>query len=244
MRQPIEVIGVPFALGGSKSGPASGPAALIARGLMSHLSELSLVARYTDIRGVSPSSNIFSSAPVHSLPTYSENAVREVTRLAGAHVFAAHRLGRLPVVIGGDHSVSLGTLPQFLYPAFSYRRKVGLLWLDAHYDAHTPKTSHSHYANGFPFASALGHGNPSLGWYRNTRTSKKKIRMRFLPQHTLHIGAGGSDCEPEEVALLTKLGVKTVTMADMSRTSMGLCMKTLAEFLASVDDVICTFDLM
>ncbi len=138
--------------------------------------------------------------------------------------------------------MSIGTLPQFLDPALSAGRRVGLLWIDAHYDAHTPKTTHSRYANGLPFASVLGRGAKNLGSYRCDVKGRKR-RLCFHPRHTLHIGAGESDCESEEVALLEKLHVKRVTMRDIHHCGMPAIMEPLAHLLDDVDDVVLTLDL-
>lgn len=243
MKRPIEVIGVPFAQGGRKGGSARGPQGLIAHGLLDFLCTRGLTPTYTDVQRLSASPEIFGASPVLSGPVRSHDAVLSVAKLAGARVFAAHTLGRLPLVIGGDHSISLGTVPQFLDPVFSHGRKVGLLWLDAHYDAHTPKTSHSHFANGLPFASALGYGERALGCYGAFGKAAQHRRLRFRPENVLHIGAGSSDCEPEEVALLQKLNVKSVTMADIHREGSEVLMRALDAFLHEVDDVIFTFDL-
>lgn len=243
MKKPIHVIGVPFALGGKMTGPALAPDALINHGLLSHLQSESKDVRYIDTKRSSDNQGMFTSTPVLEGDIYSVKAVCEVTRTAGAHVFAAHRVGALPLIIGGDHSVSLGTLPQFLDPTFSFRRKVGLLWIDAHFDAHTPKTSHSHFANGLPFASALGHGEPKLGCYTYAPRGNRKRRMRFRPVYTLHIGAGESDCEPEEEALLLKLGVERITMLDIRHKGVVAFLNPLEQFLARVDDLILTVDL-
>ena len=243
MQKNIDVIGVPFALGGSKSGSARGPAMLIENGLAAHLSRLGHKATYVDTRVNSEFSRHFSARDLHSKKVASLFAVQEVTKLAGAHVFIAHTLGHLPLVIGGDHSISLGTLSQYLDPVFSVGRRVGLLWLDAHYDAHTPTSSHSHYANGLPFASALGFGERSLASFRSTSNKKTMRRLKFAPYNVLHIGAGESDCESEEVALLDNLKVKRVTMADIRRDGFASCAGVLGTFLKEVDDIIFTFDL-
>ncbi|OGZ06415.1 MAG: hypothetical protein A2845_01250 [Candidatus Lloydbacteria bacterium RIFCSPHIGHO2_01_FULL_49_22] len=243
MKRPIEVIGVPFAQGGSKGGSANGPRGLIENGLLDFLETNGLTSTYTDVQGTSMFPEIFSASPVLSGPVCSHDAVLEVAKLAGARVFAAHTLGRLPLVIGGDHSISLGTVPQFLDPVFSHGRKVGLIWLDAHYDAHTPKTSHSHFANGFPLASALGYGERTLGCYGAFGRAAQHRRLRFRPEHVLHLGAGKSDCEPEELALLQKLNVKTVTMTDVNRGGYKVLIDALDALLCEVDDVIFTFDL-
>jgi arginase len=243
MTQHVRVVGVPFALGGSKHGPAQGPSRLKEYGLIEHIASLGYSTSYVDIQkeGINP--DAFTIATKSAGGVHALSSVREVTTLAGAHTFAAHRVGHFPLILGGDHSVSIGTLPQFLDPTISPSKKVGLLWIDAHYDAHTPNTTHSHYANGLPLASVLGRGSRKLGCYRSEGGISRKKRLHFLPQYVLHVGAGRSDCEPEELALLTKLGVKTVTMQDIRRGGVDAFVRPLLRLLCGVDHLIVTIDL-
>ncbi len=242
MQRLMSVIGVPFALGGSEPGPAKGPRSFIEHGLLNDLRQHGYEATYLDIVAESANPSVFSHRETGGT-LHSANAVREITRLAGAHTFVAHRTGRIPLILGGDHSVSMGTLPQFLDPSITTSKKVGLLWIDAHYDAHTPKTSHSHYANGLPLASVLGRGDSTLGSYRNSEGNQTLKRLRFSPRNVLHIGAGDTDCEPEESALLKKLHVGTVTMRDIRACDVDAFVGPLRELLGRVDHLIVTIDL-
>lgn len=67
--------------------------------------------------------------------------------------------GTLPVVIGGDHSCAIGTWSGI---AAVRRKPLGLLWIDAHMDSHTPETSESHRLHGMPLAALLGEGDKDL----------------------------------------------------------------------------------
>ena len=242
MKRQMSVIGVPFALGGSESGPAKGPRALIAGGLLSDLNNLGYEATYVDTKAMSANPAIFAHREEGGR-MHSANAVREVTRIAGAHTFMAHRTLRFPLILGGDHSVSIGTLPQFLDPAITSSKKVGLLWIDAHYDAHTRRTSHSHYANGLPLASVLGRGDSTLFAYRMRVGKATPKRLSFSPRYVLHVGAGDSDCEPEESALLANLRVRTVTMRDIRNGGVDAFARPLEQLLKCVDHLIVTIDL-
>lgn len=244
MQKIIDVIGAPFSYGGSRAGPSSGPNAFVASGLLTYLESLGHKVSYRSACERTPNQEeiLNTQSKVRRGHIRHEESVLKVVQLAAAHVFVAHRLGHTPLVLGGDHSVSLGTLTPYLDDAISGGRKVGLLWLDAHYDAHTPTTSHSAYANGLPLASALGRGKRTFAQYRSFADGKKK-RLRFLPDNVLHIGAGERDCEPEETALLTKMGVKVVTMSDICNGGEKVYREALSQFLENVDDVIFSFDL-
>jgi arginase len=97
-----------------------------------------------------------------------------------------------PVVLGGDHSIAVGTWNGFNVP-------FGLLWIDAHMDGHTPDTSPSQAYHGMPLAALLGHGAPEMSQLvKNTSILK--------PQNVALIGA--RSFEKEELDLFEKLNVK------------------------------------
>lgn len=241
----ISVIGVPFALGGIEDGPYFGPSELFRTGLMRVLIEMGHEPAF---HSLADESRALALPKVRRLThprgrIHYEPELHEVCKLSGAAVFCAHRKGHFPIVLGGDHSISAGTLPQFLAMPESVGRRVGLLWIDAHYDAHTDRTTYSHHGNGLPLASVLGRGKRSLGVYQTGATGKRE-RLAFDPSRVLHVGAGESDCEPEEAELLEKLKVQTLTMRDLSESSDVPILKLAVEsLLARVDDLIVTFDL-
>lgn len=126
------------------------------------------------------------------------------TRLA-RHVYQALLASRFPVTIGGDHSCAIGTwagVHKAIKGAF------GLIWVDAHMDSHTPATSPSGAIHGMPLASLLGYGHPSL-----TRLNGKTPSL--LPRHVCLFGV--RSYEPQEQALLRKLGVRVITMEEIAQ---------------------------
>lgn len=138
-----------------------------------------------------------------------------------------------PTVLGGDHSIAMGSGRAALEFACKHRKRIGLLWIDAHYDAHTDKTTPSHNANGMPLATLLGYGARAF----------RPQKIAFLPAHVLHVGAGERDCEPEEKALLQELGVALVHASEFRRHNWALPWHALTAFLARVDLVWVSFDL-
>lgn len=241
MTRSIEVIGVPFAHGGATDGPRRGPEALLHLGLLDVLSSLHVPVHLSDVSAMTDDPSVFFSERILRGRIHSEHALINMARLCAARVFAAHRLGRIPVVLGGDHSVSIGSACEYLDPHLSSGRRVGLVWIDAHYDAHTDRTSRSHQAHGMPLASALGRGRRSLGSYRVI--DGKRTRLAFDPSLVLHIGAGDMDCEPEEETLLKKLNVETVRMHDIHERGITTFLAPLRSLLARVDDIILSIDL-
>jgi arginase len=117
--------------------------------------------------------------------------------------------GQRFAVIGGDHSCAIGT---WSGAALARRANgpIGLVWIDAHMDSHTPETSHSGALHGMPLACLLGRGEPRL-------TQIAYDAPKLLAAHTCVVGV--RSYEPEEAALLEELGVRVIAKSDLkSRT--------------------------
>ncbi|MBX9430938.1 arginase [Ralstonia pseudosolanacearum] len=133
--------------------------------------------------------------------------------LADATAHSVHE-GRVPVVIGGDHSCAIGTwsgVASALRPA----GPLGLIWIDAHLDSHTPQSSDSGAIHGMPLAALLGHGARELTQVRDTHP-------KLLPQHVVVIGA--RSYEPAERALIDQLGVRVIDAAEVARSGLRAVM--------------------
>ncbi|APW44364.1 arginase [Rhodoferax saidenbachensis] len=122
-------------------------------------------------------------------------------------------LGQQPLVVGGDHSCAVGTwsaVAETLRP----QGTLGLIWIDAHLDAHTPDTSDSQAPHGMPLAALLGHGSEGMtglyGW-----------RGKLLPQNVVVIGA--RSYEPAEVDLLAQLNVRVMFMPEVLERGFAAC---------------------
>ena len=111
--------------------------------------------------------------------------------------------GALPLVLGGDHIVGAGTW-RGVARALAPRGKLGLIWIDAHLDAHTPQTTHTGNIHGMPLAALLGIGDETLTGLPGPHLD---------PAHVTIIGA--RSWEPEELKLLQKLGVKIFFMPEV-----------------------------
>jgi arginase len=114
-------------------------------------------------------------------------------------------------VFGGDHSCAIGTWSG-VAEAFAPRGRIGLIWIDAHMDSHTPQTSPSGEMHGMPVACLLGKGEDKLCRIGN-------VFPKLLPQHLCLIGV--RSYEGEEAQLLQQLGVRVYTMDDVHRIGMS-----------------------
>lgn len=129
---------------------------------------------------------------------FSENLAQEVK---------ACEKTAFPVVLGGDHSVAIGTWSGLIC-ALQAQSKFGLIWIDAHMDAHTQDTTPSGNIHGMPLAALLGHGVSEL-----VDVCEKGPKLH--PSHVVLIGV--RSFEPEEAELLDKLNVKVFYMVDVKK---------------------------
>lgn len=118
-------------------------------------------------------------------------------------------------VIGGDHACAIGA---WCGAANAIREKgpLGLIWFDAHMDSHTPETSPSGALHGMPLACLLGYGEKDLAHIGGPLPA-------LLPQHVCLIGV--RSFEPEEAALLERLGVRIYFMPEIRRRGLAVVME-------------------
>ncbi len=115
---------------------------------------------------------------------------------------------RFPVVIGGDHACAIGTWSGAHAALAQQQESLGLLWVDAHMDAHVPATSPSGALHGMPLACLLGEGDATL-------ISVAGAAPKLLPERVCVIGV--RSYEPGERELLQRLGVKVFYMEEIQR---------------------------
>lgn len=109
--------------------------------------------------------------------------------------------------IGGDHSMGIGTWSGVSETVGDF----GLLWIDAHMDAHTPETSPSKNVHGMPVASLLGYGDDRL-------TKVLNVNPKMKPENIVLIGI--RSYEPEEEEFLNKMGVKVLKMENLESSEL------------------------
>ena len=197
----IALIILPSGVGGPEPGCALGPDQLLRAGLEEHLralgARLAIIRRHPPDRPREP-----HATP--GLATSRRLALRESSEWLATMVTEAIHRGQLPLVLGGDHSCAIGTW-KGAAQAVGKRGAFGLIWLDAHLDAHTPLTTPSGMMHGMPLAVLLGHGERRLRSLADSAT--------IDPRHLCVVGA--RSFETEEAALLQRLGVRVIEMSEI-----------------------------
>ncbi|RIX45523.1 MAG: arginase [Rhodocyclales bacterium GT-UBC] len=120
--------------------------------------------------------------------------------------------GEFPLVIGGDHSVAIGTWSGV---ARFVGEPVGLLWIDAHLDSHTPETSYSGAIHGMPLACLLGRGDKRL----------LQLGLPGAQVSAAHVVVlGPRSYEPEELVFLQEMGVRIIDSEEIDRRGFAACL--------------------
>ena len=192
----VSILGVPMDLGAGRRGVDMGPSAIRVANLGSRLRELGYdVEDLGNIDVVQPESISLSDDKARFLPEIAETC----TRVSNV----VHRIlenGRLPLVLGGDHAISMGTIAGVSSFFHERERKVGLIWIDAHADMNTPETSPSGNIHGMPLATSIG------------------ISPKVHPKNVALVGIRSVDVQ--ERINVRKSGMVSFTMRDIDERGM------------------------
>ncbi len=206
-------------LGADRRGVDMGPSAVRVANLNERLAELGCLV--TDAGNI-PVRNPEMLAIADSRVKYLHEIATACQILAN-HVEQSLEAGSIPIILGGDHSIAIGSVAGLA--AFHRKReeRVGVIWFDAHGDMNTPETSPSGNVHGMPFAAILGHGVEEL-------THISGFAPKVQPEDCVLIGARSVD--PEEALALKSSGIRVVTMRELDERGMSAVMDE-AMWLAS-----------
>ncbi len=201
--RPVHVIGVPLDLGGNRRGTDMGPSAFRIAGFSERLASLGLTV--TD-KGDIPSPIPETKGPGDPRKRYVKEIARVCQKLF--HVsLSSFDEGALPIVLGGDHSLGVGSVAAASAWLRKQNRALGLLWVDAHGDMNTPGTSESGNVHGMPLAALLGGEPVELGRLSGDRTA-------ILPEHTVLVGIRNLDHREKELVRASHVHVFTIKDID------------------------------
>jgi arginase len=227
----VHVLGVPMDLGSGRRGVDMGPSAIRIAGVEERLRELGhTVVDEGDL--TIKNMEELKVGDVHA------RYLGEIARAATVACKKVDRImsrGHFPLVLGGDHSIAVGTVSGIAAFCRRERKKLGLLWVDAHGDINTPESSPSGNIHGMPVAVLLGHGPDKL-------TSIGGKFRKVNPANVALVGIRSLD--EGEKHRLKETGVQVHTMSDIDRHGIHRVMKkALARVTDGTDHVHVSFDL-
>jgi arginase len=217
--QKISVIGLPMDLGQSRRGVDMGPSAIRCAGIFERLEQLNIeVEDLGDIIVGRPGNANKPGTNLKNLPLVAKGNTLLATR-----VDEIIEDGSFPLVLGGDHSIAIGTLAGVA----KHYENVGVIWYDAHGDLNTEDTSPSGNIHGMPLAVSIGIGHPDL---INIHGSAPKVK----PENIVIIGARSLDEGEKE--LIRDKGIKVFTMHEIDRMGMTRVMEECIDYLRERTD--------
>ncbi|MFQ5568614.1 MAG: arginase [Rhodothermales bacterium] len=217
MASMIRLIGVPMDLGQHLRGVDMGPSALRYAGLAARLTRL---GHHVHDRG---NVDVAVKGSLHGRET--GLALLPEIRETCARIYAESRRavadGCLPIFIGGDHSIAIGTIG-----GVTHDRPAGVIWVDAHGDFNTPETSPSGNVHGMPVAALMGLGDPGL-------VNLGRPGAKLSPENVMMIGL--RDLDGQERKMLRESGIGIYTMREIDERGIGEVIKEVLERLGHLD---------
>jgi arginase len=208
----IRVIGVPLDLGQSRRGVDMGPSAVRVAGLEARLEALG--------HKVEDAGNILVALPEQKKEGDPKaKYLKEITATCTKHaelVLKTLEAGKVPIVLGGDHSVAAGTVAGVAEFHRRQGQKIGLIWIDAHTDINTPETSPTGNVHGMPLAAIMGLGPAELA---NIFDFSPKV----APENCVLVGV--RDIDAVEKENVRKAGIEVYTMRDIDERGMRAVME-------------------
>lgn len=228
----IRIIEMPLDFGGNRHGSDMGPSAIRLAGLKERLESLA-------------HDTATSFPPLAIAPQEYETPGRPDAKYLPQITAACGRLaeqteqavlaGEFPLVLGGDHSIALGTIAGLSAACRKQGRRLGVLYVDAHGDFNTNETSPSGNIHGMCLAASCGLGLPEL-----VRLYTPDVKLR--PENVCYVGL--RDVDPEERKLMKSAGVTAFTMSDIDRHGFSYVLRQTAGFFKSrADAVHVSFDM-
>lgn len=216
----VGIVGIPLGFGASKYGSELGVTAIRfaqirGKRLFAHIQELGYdVKDYADIEITNP--NYIARAG--ESPKYLAEMVAASKNMADTlnRILAE---GRMPVILGGDHSIAIGTFSGISsYFRQQHAQEIGLIWFDAHADINTHETSQTGNLHGMPLGVLLGKGEESL-------VNLHGFAPKLNPHYCAHIGA--RDLDLAEKQIIRDLGLREnfFTMSDIDKHGMLDCVE-------------------
>jgi arginase len=216
----INIIGAPIDFGAGRRGVEMGPAAIRLAGLADRVAELGHLVR--DLGNV--------DVPLREHAAIGDARMRYLEPILAVHtriaetVAATLEQGAFPLVLGGDHSIGLGSIA-----GASRDRQVGIVWIDTHGDFNTDETTISGNVHGMPLAALAGLGAERLVSLDGWRPAGAAVDPRRI------VIVGARDLDRPEAELLREAGVTVFSMAVIDRYGIRLVIERAIEIAGGTD---------
>lgn len=227
----VSLIGFPMDLGAGRRGVDMGPSALRIAELEKKLEALGYeVVDEGDIQVKTQEIQRIADKRLRYLPE-----IARACEKLGQRVKKSLDEKRFPIILGGDHSMSIGSIAGAAAYCREQGKRLGVLWIDAHADMNTPETTPSGNIHGMPLSVSMGLGSPRL-------TSILGDFKKVEPPNVAIIGARSVDQGERE--LIRDLHVQVYTMLDIDKEGIySVIDRVLTYFADNVDYVHVSFDL-
>lgn len=256
-RPPVTIISAPFGMGGAIPGAEHGPQALLKAGLADRLRALGRTVTHETVdvpkqppqparlpqtgegswseggQSLAAKPQVEQTQDGHPAPELIRHRqeIFQMNRSVAAAVRQAAEAGAFPLLIGGDHSVAMGSLAGLSHGG----KRLGVIWLDAHGDVNTEQTSPTGNAHGMVLAAATGLAKVNL--------REIDAASSLLNPHRIVI-VGARDLDEGEKRLLARNGIRCFTMSDVDRLGVrSVIMRAIAAAGNGTDGIHVSLDL-
>lgn len=216
----LRIIGVPSDLGQGRRGVDMGPSAIRYANLSAKLESLGYQVK--DLGNINVPTPEMQDKGEDTRLKYLREVTEVSTNLCNI-VSNVVREGHLPIILGGDHSIAIGSLAGMAQSSQNY----GVIWFDAHGDMNTAETTPSGNIHGMPLAVSLGFGHEDL-------VRIGGIEQKVKPENVVLVGIRSIDAT--EAKLINETGIKCYTMAEIDIKGMAVVMAEAIEIASNGTD--------
>jgi arginase len=229
-QQTVTIIGFPMDLGSGRRGVDMGPSALRIAGLKHKLEKLGYIVEDTgDIK-----IEIMEKQKLHNSKLRYLSEILKTTKALASLIEKTLEQNKFPLCIGGDHSMALGTIAGISSYCKKNKLTLGVIWIDAHADMNTDKTTPSGNIHGMPLAASMGLGHSDL-------INLYGFAPKLKPENCAIIAARSIDIA--ERVNIKKLNPAVYTMSDIDKLGIHrIISRVLKQFKEKVDHIHVSFD--
>lgn len=215
MKNKIKIIGSPMDLGADRRGVDMGPSVVRIAGLSQKIKALGYEVE--DVGNIQVKLAETLDPKVDSGNGHAKYLpeIAEASELLASGVMEILENDSIPVILGGDHSIAIGSVAGVAKYYKQTNQRLGIIWIDAHLDSNTPETSLSGNIHGMPLAILLGYGPKEL-------TEVAGFSPKVRPEDCVVIGV--RDVDAGERDLARQIGLKVFTMRDIDELGMSRVM--------------------